>query len=107
MTADACSRRVGEQRPEGERGLQVRELRPRDGQAAERGHRPLPEDGGGFPRQREWWDGNVLPSLVGGYLLTGAERRGPDELARGLYDAVKPQLYAHDRYADVYLRVPT
>jgi len=61
----------------------------------------------GVPRQREWWDGNVLPTLVGGYLLTGAERRGPDELARGLYDAVKPQLYAYDRYADAYLRVPT
>jgi len=61
----------------------------------------------GVPRQREWWDGNVLPSLVGGYLLTGAERRGPDELARGLYDAVKPKLYAYDRYADAYLRAPT
>jgi putative transposase len=61
----------------------------------------------GVPRQREWWDGNVLPSLVGGYLLTGAERRGPDELARGLYDAVKPKLYAYDRYADAYLCVPT
>jgi len=43
---------------------------------------------------------------VGGYLLTGAERRGPDELVRGLYDAVKPQLYAYDRYADAYLCVP-
>jgi len=61
----------------------------------------------GVPRQREWWDGNVLPTLVGGYLLTGAERRGPDELARGLYDAVKPQLYAYDRYVDTYLRAPT
>jgi hypothetical protein len=45
----------------------------------------------GVPRRCEWWNGNVLPSLVGGYLLTGAERRGPDELAGGLYDAVKPQ----------------
>jgi hypothetical protein len=61
----------------------------------------------GVPRQREWWDGNVLPSLVGEYLLTGAERRVPDELARGLYDAVKPKLYAYDRYADAYLRTPT
>jgi len=65
----------------------------------------------GVPQQREWWDANVLPTLVGGYLLTGAERRGPDELVRGLYDAVKPQLlYAYDRYADAYLpveRVPT
>jgi hypothetical protein len=57
--------------------------------------------------QGERWDRVVLPSLLGGYLLTGAERRGPDELARGLYDAVKPQLYAYDRYADAYLRVPT
>ena len=61
----------------------------------------------GVPRQREWWDGNVLPTLVGGYPLTGAERRDPDELARGLYDAVKPQLYAYDGYADAYLRAPT
>jgi hypothetical protein len=61
----------------------------------------------GVPHQRERWDENVLPSLVGGYLLTGAERRGPDELARGLYDAVKPKLYAYDRYADAYLLVPT
>jgi putative transposase len=61
----------------------------------------------GVPHQREWWDENVLPSLVGGYLLTGAERRDPDELARGLYDAVKPKLYAYDRYADAYLLVPT
>ena len=64
----------------------------------------------GVPHQREWWDANVLPSLVGGYLLTGAERRGPDELVRGLYDAVKPKLlYAYDRYNDAYLlmeRVP-
>ncbi|MFP3285175.1 MAG: hypothetical protein RXP89_04025 [Nitrososphaeria archaeon] len=62
----------------------------------------------GVPHRRERWDADILPSLVGGYLLTGAERRGPDELARGLYDAVKPKLlYAYDRYADAYLRVPT
>ena len=60
----------------------------------------------GVPHRREWWDANVLPTLVGGYLLTGAERRGPDELARGLYDAVKPQLYAYDRYAmRIYVRL--
>ena len=52
--------------------------------------------------QGERWDRLVLPSLLGGYLLTGAERRGPDELARGLYDAVKPKLYAY-----AYLRAPT
>ena len=57
--------------------------------------------------QGERWDRVVLPSLLGGYLLTGAERRGPDELVRGLYDAVKPKLYAYDRYADAYLCVPT
>jgi len=52
--------------------------------------------------QGERWDCVVLPSLLGGYLLTGAERRDPDELARGLYDAVKPQLYAY-----AYLCAPT
>jgi hypothetical protein len=56
----------------------------------------------GVPHQREWWDANVLPTLVGGYLLTGAERRGPDELVRGLYDAVKPKLYTY-----AYLCAPT
>jgi len=61
----------------------------------------------GVPHRRERWDENVLPSLVGGYLLTGAERRGPDELVRGLYDAVKPKLYAYDRHTDAYLRAPT
>ena len=61
----------------------------------------------GVPHRRERWDADVLPSLVNGYLLMGAERRGPDELARGLYDAVKPKLYAYDRYADEYLLVPT
>jgi putative transposase len=55
-----------------------------------------------------WWDAVVLPSLVGGCVLTGAERSDPDELVRGLHDAVKPKLhYAYDRYADAYLRIPT
>jgi hypothetical protein len=45
---------------------------------------------------------------VGGYLLTGAEQKAPDELVRRLYDAVKPKLYyAYDRYADTYLPIPT
>jgi len=58
--------------------------------------------------QREWWDTVVLPSLLGGCVLTGAERKTPDELVRGLYDALKPKLYyAYDRYADAYLRTPT
>jgi len=33
-------------------------------------------------------------------------RRDSDELARGLYDAVKPQLYAYDRYTDAYMCAP-
>jgi hypothetical protein len=62
----------------------------------------------GVPHQTGWWDNNVLPSLVGGYFLTGAELKAPDELVRGLYDAVKPKLYyAYDRYADAYLPMPT
>jgi putative transposase len=62
----------------------------------------------GVPHQMSWWDNKVLPSLVGGYFLTGAELKAPDELVRGLYDAVKPKLYyAYDRYADAYLSVPT
>ncbi|WXG43829.1 MAG: zinc ribbon domain-containing protein [Promethearchaeati archaeon SRVP18_Atabeyarchaeia-1] len=62
----------------------------------------------GVPHRKEWWDASILPSLVGGYALTGAERRGADELVRRLYDAVKPQIYAaYDRYADAYLPMPT
>jgi hypothetical protein len=62
----------------------------------------------GVPHQISWWDNKVLPSLVGGYFLTGAELKAPDELVRGLYDAVKPKLYyAYDRYADAYLPMPT
>jgi putative transposase len=62
----------------------------------------------GVPHQISWWDNNVLPSLVGGYFLTGAELKALDELVRGLYDAVKPKLYyAYDRYADAYLPMPT
>jgi len=58
--------------------------------------------------QREWWDTVVLPSLVGGCVLTGAERSGTSEPVRFLNDAVKPKLhYAYDRCADAYLRTPT
>jgi len=58
--------------------------------------------------QKEWWDRVVLPSLVGGCVLTGAERNGTNELVRGLHDAVKPKLcYAYDRYNDMYLCTPT
>jgi len=58
--------------------------------------------------QRDWWNNVVLPSLLGGCVLTGAERSDPDELVRGLHDAVRPKLYyAYDRYADAYLRAPT
>ena len=56
--------------------------------------------------QRDWWDHAVLPSLLGGCVLTGAERKTPDELARELSEAVKPKLYAYDRYADAYPRAP-
>ncbi|MGC9076802.1 MAG: hypothetical protein ACP5HT_06170 [Conexivisphaera sp.] len=45
---------------------------------------------------------------MGGYVLTGAERKVPDEPVRGLYDAVKPKLYyAYDRYEDAYLPMRT
>jgi len=58
--------------------------------------------------QREWWDRVVLPSLLGGCVLTGGKRSDPDELVRFLNDALKPKLcYAYDRYADAYLRIPT
>jgi len=62
---------------------------------------------GGAP-QKEWWDHTVLPSLVGGCVPTGAERKDPSELVRGLHDALKPKLYyAYDRFADAYLRMLT
>jgi putative transposase len=62
----------------------------------------------GVPHQMSWWDEHILPTLVGGYFLTGAELKASDELVRKLYDAVKPKLYyAYDRYADTYLPVPT
>jgi len=54
-----------------------------------------------------WWDAVVLPSLVGGCVLTGGKWSDPDELVRGLHDAVKPKLYVYDRYADAYLPMPT
>jgi len=59
--------------------------------------------------QKAWWDHVVLPSLLGGCVLTrGGERKGTDEPVRGLHDALKPKLhYAYDRYADVYLPMPT
>jgi len=57
--------------------------------------------------QRDWWDTVVLPSLLGGCVLTGAELKGINELVRSLNDAVKPKLYAYDRYNDMYLHIPT
>ncbi|MGC8850171.1 MAG: zinc ribbon domain-containing protein [Candidatus Bathyarchaeia archaeon] len=61
-----------------------------------------------FPHQMDWWDKRILPTLMGGCFLTGAERRAPDEPVRELYDAMKPKLYyAYDRYADAYLPAPT
>jgi hypothetical protein len=44
---------------------------------------------------------------MGGYVETGAERKTPDEPVRELHEAVKPKLYAYDRYADAYLCAPT
>jgi len=58
--------------------------------------------------QREWWERVVLPSLLGGCVLTGGKRSGTSEPVRFLNDAVKPKLYyAYDRCADAYLRIPT
>ena len=57
--------------------------------------------------QRDWWGRTVLPSLLGGCVLTGAERKTPDELARGLHEAVKPKPYAYHGYADAYPRATT
>ena len=55
--------------------------------------------------QKAWWDKVVLPSLLGGCVETGAERKGINELVRFLNDAVKPKLYyVYDRYASAYLR---
>jgi hypothetical protein len=45
--------------------------------------------------------------MVGGCVLTGGKRKGTNELVRGLHDAVRPKLYAYDRYNDMYLRIPT
>ena len=57
-----------------------------------------------------WWDRAVLPSLVGGCVLTrggGAEWNGTSEPVRFLNDAVKPKLhYVYDRYNDMYLCIP-
>ncbi|WXG42802.1 MAG: transposase [Promethearchaeati archaeon SRVP18_Atabeyarchaeia-1] len=63
----------------------------------------------GVPRGKQRWDEAILPTLlVGGYALTGAERKGADELVRLLHDEVKPQIYVeYDRYADAYLPMPT
>jgi len=56
--------------------------------------------------QRDRWGRAVLPSLLGGCALTGAERKTPDELVRELSEAVKPKLYAYEGYADAYPRAP-
>jgi hypothetical protein len=44
---------------------------------------------------------------VGGCVETGGKRNGISELAMGLNEALKPKLYAYDRYADAYLSIPT
>ena len=51
-------------------------------------------------------DGGRSP-LHGGCVETGGKRSDPDEPVRFLNDAVKPKLYAYDRYNDMYLRIPT
>jgi putative transposase len=62
----------------------------------------------GVPHQMSWWDNNILPTLLSGYFLTGAERKVPNELVRGLHEAVKPKLYyAYSRYVNAYLPMPT
>ena len=76
----------------------------RRGTCTHRGGRALNMEGAS---QRDWWDRRVLPSLLGGYVLKGAERKTPDELARELSEAVKPKLYAYEGYADAYPRAPT
>ena len=43
----------------------------------------------GLPHDRGWFDENV----VGGFTQTGAEWKAADELARLLYDMMKPQLF--------------
>ena len=45
--------------------------------------------------------------MVGGYVETGAERKGTNEPVRFLNGALKPKLYTYDRYADAYLRAST
>jgi len=58
----------------------------------------------GVPYDVNWWDRNVLPSLVGGYFKSGAESKGTDELVRSLYETVMPQVeYGYDRFEDAYL----
>jgi len=74
------------------------------GKCTRRGTRGLKVEGAS---QREWWDRAVLPSLLGGCVLRGAERKTPDELARELSEAVKPKLYAYEGYADADVRAPT
>jgi len=57
--------------------------------------------------QREWWDTVVLPFLLGGCVPTGEKLKGTSELVRSLNEAVKPKLYAYERYNDMYLCTPT
>ena len=60
----------------------------------------------GVPHQINWWDSNILPTLVGGYFLTGVEQKTPNELVRELHEVVRPKLYfAYDRYTDAYLSI--
>jgi len=76
-----------------------------------------PQRVGGVRAQHMGWrrvslteDGRRSPPrhAVGGYVETGVERSGVNELVRSLHDVVKPKLhYAYDRCASAYLRAPT
>jgi hypothetical protein len=51
--------------------------------------------------------GFKCPVYAGGYFLRGMEQKTPNELARELYEVVKPKLYfGYDRYTDSYLSMP-
>jgi len=44
---------------------------------------------------------------VSGCVKKGGKLKGTNEPVRFLYDALKPKLYAYDRYNDMYLCMPT
>ena len=44
---------------------------------------------------------------MSGCVETGGKLKGTNEPVRFLNDALKPKLYAYDRYNDMYLSIPT